>query len=116
MDTDAIRTALLAERERLEAEIEHTRSGLRGSSDGDLLDDVVGGSDDAQDLYSRELAEGVEDDEQATIAEIDAALVRLDDGTYGVCVDCGSAIPEKRLTALPYAARCIDCQRRAERP
>jgi DnaK suppressor protein len=115
VDTERVRAALIAERERLEAEIEHTRSGLRGATDGTLVDDPTGGADDAQDLYNRELAEGVEEDERATIAEVDAALQRLDDGTYGRCVDCDGEIPSKRLEALPYAARCIDCQRRAER-
>ena len=41
---------------------------------------------------------------------VDAALARLDDGTYGTCLRCGRAIAPERLEALPWAARCIDCQ------
>ncbi|OPG10833.1 TraR/DksA family transcriptional regulator [Microbispora sp. GKU 823] len=44
-----------------------------------------------------------------------AALRRLDDGGYGRCVDCGTLVPEGRLEARPEAARCVQCQSRAER-
>ncbi|MBP2703430.1 TraR/DksA C4-type zinc finger protein [Microbispora sp. RL4-1S] len=44
-----------------------------------------------------------------------AALRRLDDGGYGRCVDCGRPVPEGRLEARPEAARCVQCQSRAER-
>jgi DnaK suppressor protein len=48
---------------------------------------------------------------QQQLAAIEAALARLDDGTYGRCVGCGNAIAQERLEALPWAAHCIDCQR-----
>ena len=41
---------------------------------------------------------------------VDAALTRLDDGTFGTCVRCGKPIAPERLEALPWAAHCIDCQ------
>ena len=46
------------------------------------------------------------------LAEIDAALERIDAGTYGNCANCGAEIPTERLEALPYATLCIDCKRR----
>jgi RNA polymerase-binding transcription factor DksA len=42
------------------------------------------------------------------------ALARLDAGTYGRCIDCGVDLPEARLEARPEAARCLDCQQKAE--
>ncbi len=57
-------------------------------------------------MVSREVAE---------IAEVEAALRRLKDGSYGQCIDCGEAIPAARLHADPAAARCIRCQEAAER-
>ena len=48
-------------------------------------------------------------------AEIDAALTRLDEGRYGVCIDCGRAIPAARLEARPTALRCVDCAAKAVR-
>ena len=49
---------------------------------------------------------------EETLEEIDAALKRLDDGTYGICVDCSGPIASERLEALPTAARCLQCQSR----
>jgi DnaK suppressor protein len=48
-----------------------------------------------------------------TIDEIDAALARLEAGTYGRCVSCGIAIPEERLEFRPFAAASVTCQQRA---
>ncbi|MGE3165314.1 MAG: TraR/DksA family transcriptional regulator [Planctomycetota bacterium] len=50
-----------------------------------------------------------------TIAQIERALERLDDGTYESCDDCGGAIGAERMEALPFATQCIDCKRIAER-
>lgn len=49
------------------------------------------------------------------IAHIDAALARIDAGTYGVCRECGEAIEARRLEALPFAATCADCADYEER-
>lgn len=49
---------------------------------------------------------------QDKLEEIDAALTRLGDGTYGLCEDCGAPVPEGRLEILPYARRCVGCQQR----
>ncbi|HEU5034097.1 MAG TPA: TraR/DksA C4-type zinc finger protein [Mycobacteriales bacterium] len=61
------------------------------------------------------------DREEATIEIVRAqqervreALARIEAGTYGRCVDCGAELPEERLEARPEAARCVDCQQRAE--
>lgn len=47
------------------------------------------------------------------LAMVDGALARLDDGTYGRCIECGGPVDPARLEALPWAERCIACQRRA---
>jgi DnaK suppressor protein len=48
---------------------------------------------------------------RTALAAVEAALARLDAGTYGACTACGRAVPPERLEALPSAALCIDCQR-----
>lgn len=58
------------------------------------------------------LAEVTRDVEE--IRDIDAALQRLKDGTYGICVDCGQEISPERLDANPAAVRCIEDQRKYE--
>lgn len=49
-----------------------------------------------------------------TLQKIDEALVRLEEGTYGYCFECGSEISERRLRALPFAVRCKDCEEARE--
>ena len=49
------------------------------------------------------------------LASIDGALARIDEGSYGVCANCGRTISRERLDALPYATKCIDCKRLEER-
>ena len=51
---------------------------------------------------------------QALLTEVQQALERIDNGTYGICVDCGQPIPEKRLEAIPWAARCVKDEERLE--
>ena len=50
-----------------------------------------------------------------TVARIDAALRRLDQGGHGDCVECGEKISIERLTALPFALRCRDCEESREK-
>jgi len=49
------------------------------------------------------------------LAAIDAALARMDEGSYGRCQTCGREIDEARLAAIPWATQCIDCKRLEER-
>ena len=52
--------------------------------------------------------------EQALLTEVQRALERIENGTYGKCIDCGQPIPEKRLEAIPWAARCVKDEERLE--
>jgi len=52
---------------------------------------------------------------QALLTMVHQALKRIEEGTYGICVDCGQPIPEKRLEAIPWAARCIKDEEKLER-
>jgi RNA polymerase-binding protein DksA len=49
------------------------------------------------------------------LAEIDEALQRIEDGTFGTCRTCGQPIAPDRLEAMPWATQCIDCKRKEER-
>lgn len=72
-------------------------------------------ADVASDLYAREELVAEELTIKRELDEIDEALHRLTQGVYGRCVDCGAAIASERLEARPQAARCISCQRLADR-
>jgi len=63
----------------------------------------------------REIDYTLEENSEHVLAGIDAALERIDDGTFGKCVTCGREIAEDRLAAIPWATQCIDCKRRDER-
>jgi DnaK suppressor protein len=52
--------------------------------------------------------------EQALLTEVTQALKRIDEGTYGICVVCGNPIPEKRLEAIPWASRDVNCEQKVE--
>ena len=51
---------------------------------------------------------------EGMVGKIDEALEKINEGTYGVCESCGDPIQPERLEALPYATRCIECQRKDE--
>jgi RNA polymerase-binding protein DksA len=115
-----------AVRVRLEAEREHTRSRLAGLTHD--FDEVVAASrdtnaDDEHDpegatiAFERSQVSALARQAQHDLAEIEAALRRLDEGTYGVCEVCGDPIGEGRLDARPATRWCIGCAtRRAARP
>lgn len=72
-------------------------------------------SDDwAQADAERDLAIALEERESAELVAIDAALRRIADGSYGLCIDCGDAIANARLHAAPTALRCVGCQDKTE--
>lgn len=80
---------------------------LRDQGPGDVLDAAV---DTAQDELNSQLLEV----ESRELTQIEDALERLSDGTFGYCEECEKPIPLSRLQALPYATECIDCKRKAE--
>jgi DnaK suppressor protein len=117
VDTNAARERLQAERERVLAEVQSLRDDLSHSIE-DLVDEDGNDShlaDSATETLDREMEQSLEDNAENLLVHIDAALARLDEGTYGRCERCGQPIAEERLEALPYATRCIECKRLEER-
>ena len=72
-------------------------------------------ADHASEMLDRELDESLEENAEQLVDEIDLALGRIDEGSYGTCARCGEPIPEDRLTAVPYATLCLPCKRFEER-
>ena len=66
-------------------------------------------ADQAQERENDEVVDAIGNETKLSIREIQLALVRIEDGTYGLCDRCGEAIGEARLGALPEATRCVDC-------
>jgi RNA polymerase-binding protein DksA len=74
-----------------------------------LFDAISGATGDDEFGHDREFARVVSDRAREAIDEIEAALVRLNDGTYGACETCGRSIPFERLEAIPDARHCVAC-------
>ena len=68
----------------------------------------------AVDFLEMQLEQSILVNEQALLQEVESALERIEDGTYGRCVVCGQPILEKRLEAVPWAARCVKDEEQLE--
>jgi DnaK suppressor protein len=94
---------------RLQRSVSIRLDEVRAHSDGKVVEAL-----DAADASASDLEQyfGVALAEMATQAlrHVDQALVRLEPGDYGFCTDCHEKIPHKRLTALPFALRCRECE------
>jgi DnaK suppressor protein len=71
--------------------------------------------DVAVDFLETQQEQSILVNQQALLTEVEDALKRIEDGTYGKCVNCGRPIPEKRLEAIPWAARDVKCEEQLER-
>jgi len=107
------RVELLARREAYAADVERlTASAMELSEEGatqDMADEDGFGEGDTLSV-ERDRLLVVAGDAQARVGEIDAALSRVDAGTYGTCEGCQQAIPEARLEAVPEATLCVSCK------
>jgi DnaK suppressor protein len=93
--------------------MEHVAESIREDSNpaGSLSNAPVHLADAAQDIVADVEILATEHD---ILRAIDDALARLEDGSYGKCVQCGQKIASERLAAVPYAAFCIQCARKNE--
>ena len=119
IDTDRFRERLLEERKRVEAAIQYLREEHPGSLEEEI-EESVGTSDNhlgdaATATLDREIDYTLEGNSEQVLAEIDDALQRIEDGTFGTCRTCGQPIAPERLEAMPWATQCIDCKRKDER-
>lgn len=114
----ARRDALL----RLHKSLMARRSELRKRLGGELEDlrnfkgvDSAGDSADlAFDAGSEEISSQLAELEARELAQIERAMARMKQGTYGLCEGCQTKIPVARLNALPYSTTCVGCQREME--
>jgi len=115
LDLNSIRATLEKKRDEIRqnlaslTEAHPTPVGAIEASDGPQdFEDV------AVDFLEMQQEQSIQYNEQALLTEVEQALGRLDNGTYGKCVVCGQPIPEKRLQAIPWAARCIKDEEQLE--
>jgi DnaK suppressor protein len=108
---EALRHRLLEQRrEMYDLYSQDVRAGQESADDG--TEDIV---DRANNHYNRELMFSLSDTERQRLLQIEDALRRMDEGTYGRCSNCGGPINPLRLEAVPWTRFCIDCQELVER-
>lgn len=90
---------------------------LTGTSDREeiLIENAAEDFDRLQQQLNREVAIRNLDREAKLLKEVQGALARVEDDTFGICLRCEEEIPEKRLKALPWAAYCVSCQEAIDR-
>ena len=103
--------ALEKRRDALRHSLTNEIASLRSETGIDIGDAAEIAIDDAFDLVSSQLAES----ESKELAKIELALERIRRGTFGICSGCEGEIPTARLEVLPYATRCVKCERNSER-
>lgn len=103
------RDALETERAELVAQIDEldAEADVKNWRDGGFDDDPA---DSGSANIERERAQSLARHARGLRDQIDAALARLDDGTFGTCTRCGKQVDRARLTALPYAELCVSCK------
>jgi RNA polymerase-binding protein DksA len=113
LDLDHFRAALEAERKRVTDALQYLHSETPNpdgeeTQEGRMEDHLA---DSAAVTYDREMDFSLEENSEQVLDEIDRALKRIENGSYGKCANCGKDIPAERLEAIPYAEYCIDCAR-----
>ncbi|NKB60116.1 MAG: TraR/DksA family transcriptional regulator [Alphaproteobacteria bacterium] len=101
-DLQEVKKMLEARVQTLSAKVDEIEDDLREPADPDF-------AEQATEAEADEVLEGLESSALLEIAQINAALARIEEGTYGECATCGEPVGDKRLEAIPHAAQCINC-------
>jgi DnaK suppressor protein len=81
----------------------------RTQANGDLSSMPIHMADLGTDNFEQEFTLSLMESDSGILGKIEAALERIEEGTYGDCEECGAKIPKTRLNALPYASMCVKC-------
>ncbi|MBI5360054.1 MAG: TraR/DksA C4-type zinc finger protein [Planctomycetes bacterium] len=94
---------------------DQTLGQTRFNASGDISSTPTHMADIASDNYEQELSLNLLESENEELSEINEALEKIKDGTFGLCENCSKPIPEQRLSAIPYAKLCMDCKKKEEK-
>jgi len=109
---------LLALRARLRGDVNQLADAAlrksRSEANGDLSSMPIHMADIGSDNFEQEFTLSLMENDGGTLNQIEGALERIEDGTYGLCEECGGKIPKTRLNAIPYATLCVRCAQQQE--
>jgi RNA polymerase-binding protein DksA len=115
---DEYRDSLLQRRATVLGDVNHMHDNALSKSvaaaSGDLSTVPYHMADVGTDNFEHEFTLGLIENEEEEIRQIDEALERLANGTFGICESCEKPIPKSRLKIIPYARLCIECKRDEE--
>jgi len=104
---------------KISDDIKHISEDTLKKSQKDASGDISGYTyhmaDVATDTYDREFSLGLASNERKLLFELEDALKKIDEGTFGICETCKSLITKNRLKAVPYARLCMKCQEKKEK-
>lgn len=110
---------ILKRKEEVLDQIKHISEDTLKKSQKDAAGDISGYTyhmaDIATDTYDREFSLSLASNERKVVYEIDDAIKKIEEGTYGICEGCKRFIAKTRLKALPYARLCLKCQQALEK-
>src|SRR6058998_3277068 len=110
-----LKQMLVGRRREIQAEVQGKMRGVRQEGTwGGKLNEVLDAVESAEADIQEDLEFALVQMKSETLNKINDALMRLEQGDYGYCYDCGEEIAEKRLRALPFAVRCKDCEEARE--
>ena len=115
LDIPALKAQLLEQRGSLVAQLNTLRGGNLTRAEASAEHFSSREDSPAQTTTEKDLEFALDAHETAELSAVEAALKRIESGSYGECTDCGTHIAPARLQATPDAARCIHCQEKAER-
>jgi RNA polymerase-binding protein DksA len=115
----AYKERLLALRARLRGDVSQMADSAlkksRSEANGDLSSMPIHMADIGSDNFEQEFTLSLMETDGGTLTSIEASLERIEEGTYGLCEECGVKIPKSRLNAIPYATLCVRCAEQQER-
>ena len=111
------RERLVARRDEIRAELDRMATEMQWLGEDQCDEGGLGNhiGDDGSNVSEAERISTISDDLEDVLVQVNAALQRIDQGTYGKCQRCGKQIAPERLEAFPYVMYCIDCQAAIER-
>ena len=118
-DAEYFKKLIMQTKEKVLDEIKHISDDTLKKSQRDAAGDISGYTyhmaDVASDAYDREFSLGLASNERQSLYELDDAIKKIEEGTFGICEECKSLISKTRLKVVPFARLCVKCQERKEK-
>ena len=118
-ELEYFRKLILKNKEKILDEIKRISEDTLKKSQKDAAGDISGYTyhmaDVASDTYDREFSLGLASNERQSLYELDEAIKKIEEGTFGICEECKTLITKTRLKVVPFTRLCVKCQEKKEK-